>query len=88
MKRRGMFYVEENGEITSTQYSLLIAKSTSVWITVSPSPTQSTALLDTPLDMAIFLIRSKADKNGNSLVAFTETRDSTGVSGTSLREPA
>ena len=80
MTRRGMFYLEDSGEILSTQYTLMITKPTSVWITVTPSPSQSTAAVTTPLDMSILVVKSKADRNGNALVTFTEKRDVSGVS--------
>ena len=75
-----MFYVEDNGDLTSTQYSLVIAKPTSVWLTLTPSPSQSTSEPPTPLDMTVLVVRSKPDKHGNSVVTFTERRDSSGVS--------
>ncbi|XP_067944951.1 EF-hand calcium-binding domain-containing protein 7-like isoform X2 [Watersipora subatra] len=80
-KRRGLFYLEENGEVLSTQYSLVIKKATSVWLTLTPCPSQSTAALDTPFDMSLLLLRSKPDRNGNLLVTSTERRDSSGKYG-------
>lgn len=75
-----MFYVEENGDIVGTQYTLVITKASNVWVTVSPTPYQSTAELSTPLDLTLLVLRSKPDRNGNSLLTFTEKRDNMGVS--------
>lgn len=75
-----MFYWDESGEISSTQYSLIVSEPTSVWITISPSPSQSTATPTRPVDMCLLVLRNKPDRQGNSLITFTERRDVTGVS--------
>ena len=75
-----MFYWDESGEISSTQYSLIVSEPTSVWITISPSPSQSTATPTRPVDMCLLVLRKKPDRQGNSLITFTERRDVTGVS--------
>ncbi|XP_005105109.1 EF-hand calcium-binding domain-containing protein 7 isoform X4 [Aplysia californica] len=73
---KGAFFLDDESGMVTHSYSLVLSEDTEVWITIQPLRIgESGESLDgTVIDTALFVLNA----DDNSLVAFTENRDSKG----------
>ncbi|KAL5016359.1 hypothetical protein ScPMuIL_005948 [Solemya velum] len=87
---KGCFFIEE-GSIISHQYILTLTEKSSVWITIQPNKSGqyvSYSRADGLIDTALYILRKRPDRDGRTLVAFTEHKDHRGKYGVQCDLPA
>ncbi|RVE73562.1 hypothetical protein OJAV_G00032470 [Oryzias javanicus] len=75
--RKGCFFVEEGGSISSLQYQLHVPQTTNVYITIHPlnihRPEKPSSWMT--VDTALYIVSAGETKEEATLVSFTESKD-------------
>ncbi|CAH1773367.1 unnamed protein product [Owenia fusiformis] len=82
--RRGSFFFDDDSNIVSQQFQLVLPEDSGVWITIEPfylRPSDESRYSDAPIDTMLMLLRDRPDRDGNRLVTFTEQKDNKGKFG-------